>query len=312
MDTLRAMRVIIAISEREGFSAAGRVLGLSPPAITRIVSELEAHLGVQLLARSTRSVHLTDAGIRFVEDARRVLLSVGEAEDAARGIHGELRGTVRVTASSLFGRNYVTRLLSDFLNRYPGMEVVALFVDRVVQLSEENQDIAVRIGHLTDSSLRATRVGAVRRIVCASPDYLLRRGVPASPGDLEQHETIGITALGAGLNWQFGQAGQTFERRVRPRIRVNSHEGGIAAAEAGFGLTQVCSNEIAAQLKAGSLVAVLGNFEPPVLPVHVLRREGERPPARVRAVMDHLVSGLRQILIELEPPVNLPRQVAAS
>lgn len=300
MDTLRAMKVLVIISEREGFSAAGRMLGLSPPAVTRIVSELEAHLGVQLLTRSTRNVQLTDAGARFVEDARRVLLAVSEAEDAARGIHGELRGTVRVTASSQFGRIHVTPLLSDFLNLYPGMEVAALLVDRVVQLSDENQDIAVRIGHLADSGLRSTRVGAVRRVVCCSPDYMRRRGVPASPHELDQHETIGITALGAGLNWQFNQNGQTVERRVRPRIRVNSHDGGIAAAEAGFGLTQVCSNEITAQLKAGSLIAVLGDFEPPPLPVHVLRREGDKPPARVRALVDHLVAGLRQILLELD------------
>jgi DNA-binding transcriptional LysR family regulator len=299
MDALRAMQVLVTISEHGGFSAAGRQLGLSAPAVTRIISELEAGLNVQLITRTTRSVQLTEAGNRYLEDARRILVAVTDAEDAARGIHGELRGRVNVTASVLFGRLFVSDLLVDFLRRHPAMQVATLYVDRVVQLAEENQNIAVRIGHLADSSLRAIRVGTVRRVVCGAPDYFRARGVPQSPDDLDLHEIIGITALGAGLNWQFGRDGQSFTKRVHPRLFVNSHENGIAAAEAGFGLTQACSDQIASQLQAGTLQATLVEFEAPPLPVHVLHREGERASARVRALVDHLTDGLRNQLEEL-------------
>jgi DNA-binding transcriptional LysR family regulator len=293
MDTLRAMQVLVAIAEQAGLSAAGRQLGLSAPAVTRIVSELEAALNVQLLTRTTRSVQLTEAGKRYLEDARRILVAVSEAADTAGGIHGEPRGRVNLTASILFGRLFVTDLLVDFLRRYPAMQVMTLYVDRIVQLAEENQDVAVRIGHLADSTLRATRVGTVRRAVCGAPAYFETQGLPREPEDLDRHETIGITALGAGLNWQFGRDGQTFTKRIHPRFFVNSHESGIAAAEAGFGLTQACSDQIASQLKAGTLRVVLTEYEAPALPVHVLHRQGDRTSARVRALVDHLVTGLR-------------------
>jgi DNA-binding transcriptional LysR family regulator len=304
MNTLRAMRVLVAIAEHGGFSAAARELGLSAPAVTRIVGDLEIGLDVQLVARTTRRVQFTEAGNRYLEDARRILVAVTEAADAARGIHGELRGRVNVTASILFGRLFVSDLLVDFLQRHPAMQVATLYVDRVVQLAEENQDIAVRIGHLADSSLRSIRVGAVRRIVCGSPAYFRAQGVPQSPDDLDRHEIIGITALGAGLNWQFGRDGQSFTRRVHPRLFVNSHESGIAAAEAGFGLTQACSDQIAMQLQTGTLKASLTDYEAPPLPVHVLHREGERTSARVRALVDHLVGGLRNRLDKLGDSVE--------
>ncbi|MCI1755366.1 MAG: LysR family transcriptional regulator [Sphingobium sp.] len=307
MDTLRAMEVIVAIAEHGGFSAAGRQLGLSAPAITRIVSELEIGLNVKLVLRTTRSVRMTEAGDRYVQDARRILAAVDDASDAVRGIHGELRGRVNVTASILFGRLFVSDLLVDFLRRHPGIEIATLYVDRVVQLAEENQDIAIRIGHLADSSLRAIRVGTVRRIVCGAPDYLDLRGAPKCPEDLDSHEIIGITALGAGLNWQLGRDGAVVMKRVRPRLFVNSHESGIAAAEAGFGLTQACSDQIAHQLRAGTLKAVLTEFEPPALPVQLLHREGDRTSARVRALVDHLAAGLREqleMLSQSEPTAS--------
>ncbi|PJG45497.1 hypothetical protein CAF53_22420 [Sphingobium sp. LB126] len=306
MDTLRAMQVIVAIAEQGGFATAGRQLGLSAPAITRIVTDLETQLNVKLVARTTRSVRLTEAGQRYVDDARRILAAVDDAGDAARGIHGELRGRVNVTASVLFGRLFVSDLLVAFLRLHPGMEIATLYVDRVVQLSDENQDIAVRVGALADSSLRAVRVGAVRRIVCGAPSYLEAHGIPQRPEDLDAHETIGITALGAGLNWQFGRGGEAFTKRVRPRFFVNAHESGITAAEAGFGLTQACSDQIAHQLRAGSLKAILTDWEAPPLPVHILHREGDRISARVRGLVDHLIVGLRAKLeilarYELEP-----------
>lgn len=293
MDMLRAMRVFAAVADTHGFAEASRKLGLSPPAVTRIIAELEGQLGVHLVTRTTRMVRLTEAGARFLDDSRRVLLSVTEAEDAARGVYGEPRGLISVTAPVLFGRLFVAGLLIEFLRRFPGTQVSTLFVDRVVHLAEEGLDVAVRIGPLPDSSLRAIRVGAVRRVVCAAPAYLEERGSPSTPDDLDEHEVIGVTSLDAGLDWRFSGAQGTVARRVSPRLFVNAHDIGIAAAEAGFGLTQALSYQVAPQLRDGRLKIVLRDHEPPALPVHVVHQEGQRSSARVRSLVDHLAGRLR-------------------
>lgn len=295
MDMLRAMRTFAAVADAHGFAGAGRKLGLSPPAVTRIIAELEGRLGVRLLARTTRVVRLTDAGARFLEDSRRILVAVTEAEDAAQGVYDEPRGLISVTASVLFGRLFIADLLIEFLRRFPGTQVATLFVDRVVHMAEEGVDVAVRIGPLPDSSLRAIRVGAVRRVVCAAPAYLDERGSPRAPDELDAHEVIGVTSLDAGLDWKFSGAQGPFTRRVSPRLFVNAHDIGIAAAEAGFGLTQALSYQVAPQLRDGRLKIVLRDHEPPRLPVHVVHQEGSRSSARVRALVDHLVDRLRAI-----------------
>lgn len=293
MDMLRAMRTFAAVADTHGFAGAGRKLGLSPPAVTRIIAELEGRLGVRLLARTTRVVRLTDAGARFLEDSRRILVAVTEAEDAAQGLYDEPRGLISVTASVLFGRLFVADLLIEFLRRFPATQVSTLFVDRVVHMAEEGLDVAVRIGPLPDSSLQAIRVGAVWRVVCAAPAYLEERGSPSKPDDLDDHEVIGVTSLDAGLDWKFSGAQGSFARRVSPRLFVNAYDVGIAAAEAGFGLTQALSYQVAPQLRDGRLKIVLSEHEPPPLPVHVVHQEGSRSSARVRALVDHLVDRLR-------------------
>jgi DNA-binding transcriptional LysR family regulator len=293
MDMLRAMRIFAAVADAHGLSEAGRKLGLSPPAVTRIIADLEAHLGVRLLTRTTRVIRLTDAGARFLDDSRRILVAVTEAEDGAHGLHDEPRGLVSITASVLFGRLFVTDLVIEFLRRFPGTQVSTLFVDRVVHLAEEGLDVAVRIGPLPDSSLRAIRVGTVRRVVCAAPAYLEGRGLPSKPEDLDAHELIGVTSLDAGLDWKFASAQGPVARRVNPRLFVNAHDVSVAAAEAGFGLTQALSYQVAPQLRDGRLQIVLSDHEPPPLPVHVIHREGNRSSARVRALVDHLVDRLR-------------------
>ncbi len=186
MDRLHLMNIYVAVAEEEGFAAAARRLQMSPPAVTRAVAALEERLGVKLLNRTTRYVRATEAGLRYLEDARRILSQVEEADEAAAGINAEPRGHLAVTAPVQFGRMFITAGIVDYLQRYPDTEVSAMFLDRVVNLLEEGLDVGIRIGELPDSSMRAIRVGSVRLIVCASPDYLKRSGLPKKPDDLQK------------------------------------------------------------------------------------------------------------------------------
>jgi DNA-binding transcriptional LysR family regulator len=291
MDRLDAMRVFVAVAEEDGFASAARRLGMSPPAVTRAVSALEDRIGTRLLERTTRLVRLTEAGTRFFDDCKRILGEIDEAEASAAGSHTEPRGQIAVTAPVMFGRIHVAPVLFDFLTRYPHVTVRTLLVDRVVDLMEEGLDVAVRIAHLPDSSLSAVRVGAVRRVVCASPRYLRSRGTPRTPTEVAQHDAVLFSQATAAEDWLF--ASQTRAVRPRAQLVVNTADVAIAAAVAGHGLTRVLSYQIAPELKAGRLKIVLAEFEPPPLPIHIVHIAGRRASARVRALVDFMVERFR-------------------
>ena len=181
MDRLTQMQVFVVVAEEEGFAAAARKLNQSAPAVTRAIAGLEEHLGVKLLDRTTRYVRATEAGQRFLEDARRILAEVEAAEEAAAGINATPRGLLTVTAPVMFGRRYVMPAIVEFLQQHPEVQVDAVFLDRTVNLLEEGIDVGVRIGELPDSSMRALRVGSIRRVLVATPAYLAERGTPSSP-----------------------------------------------------------------------------------------------------------------------------------
>jgi DNA-binding transcriptional LysR family regulator len=183
MDRLRALSIFTVVAEETGFAPAARRLNLSPPTITRAIVELEEKLGARLLHRTTRTVSLTAAGERYYTDAKRILAELAEADRHAAGVHSAPRGEISVTGPMLFGRKIVAPILFDLLDHYPEISVTTHFMDRVVHLADEGIDIAVRIADLPDSSLSAIRVGEVRRVICASPDYLARRGQPQRPED---------------------------------------------------------------------------------------------------------------------------------
>lgn len=288
------MRVFIAVAETEGFAAAARRLGMSPPAVTRSISALEDRIGTQLLQRTTRVVRLTEAGTRFLTDCKRILGEIEEAEASAAGLHAEPRGQIAVTASVNFGRMHVAPILFDFLARYPRVTMRTLLVDRVVDLMEEGFDVAVRIAHLPDSSLSSVRVGEVRRVVCASPGYLVARGMPQKPSDVLQHDVIMFSQTAMLQDWVFESATGILPVRPPAQLAVNSADVAIAAAVAGRGLTGVLSYQIAPELKAGQLKIVLAEFEPPPLPVHVVHVAGRRASARVRACVDFMAERLRK------------------
>ncbi len=294
MDRLQTLTVFARVAEEGGFAAAARRLDMSAASVTRAVSALEARLGARLLHRTTRSVRLTEAGARYLADIRPILAELDEADRHAAGAHAEPGGRVTVSASVLFGRMKVAPILLDLLDRYPRLSVAAVFVDRVVQLFEEGVDIAVRIAELPDSSLTAIRVGGVRRVLCASPGYLAARGRPRTPADLADHDTIDFIHMTAAGEWSLDDGGQSRRFRPRPRFLANNADATIAAAVAGRGITRVLSYMIAPQLAAGALELVLEDFEPAAVPVHVVHKESGRTSARVRAVVDGLVRGLRQ------------------
>lgn len=293
MDRFHLMTVFVAVAELESFAAAARRLRMSPPAVTRAIAFLEEHLGVRLLIRTTRLVRTTDAGARYLEDARRIVLEADEADEAAAGINATPRGYLAVTAPVLFGKLYVMPIITAYQRAFKETTVSALFVDRVVNLMEEGLDVGIRIGPLPDSSLRAIRVGEVRRVVCAAPAYLKKHGIPKTPADLAAHEIIAATAVSAGSEWTFTRGKEKTGIKLNPRILVNTNDGALVAAMGGFGLTRLISYQVANELATGKLKTVLSDYEEAALPIHVIHREGRHGSAKVRSFVDLAVEKLR-------------------
>jgi DNA-binding transcriptional LysR family regulator len=293
MDRLHSMSVFVAVAEEESFAAAARRLNMSPPAVTRTIAALETHLGVRLLTRTTRFVRATDAGQRYLESARRILAEADEADEAAAGVHAAPRGQLAVTAPVLFGSMHVVPGIVEYLARYPEVSVNAVFLDRVVNLLEEGIDVGVRIGALPDSTMRAIPVGSVRRVICASPDYLARHPGLLEPKDLAGQTIISASPVSPGIEWHLGNVKQKISVKVQPRLTVTNNAAAIEAALLGFGITRLMSYQVAAHLAAGQLVRLFPEYEPPALPVHIIHLEGRQASAKVRALVDVLTQQLR-------------------
>ncbi|MGZ8226783.1 MAG: LysR family transcriptional regulator [Methylococcaceae bacterium] len=294
MDRLHLMTVFVAVAEEQSFAGGSRRLNMSPPAVTRAVAALEDRLGVKLFTRTTRYVRLTDAGQRYLEDARRIINEVDEADEAAAGINAEPRGHLAVTAPVLFGRMFVIPGIVDYLQRYPDMEVSAAFLDRTVNLLEEGLDVCIRIGELPDSSMRAVRVGQVRRVLCASPEYLAAHGSPKSPQELAGHCLVAAaTGSWSATEWKFEEGGKMTSNRIKPRLSVTSNDAAIDAVIRGMGVTRVLSYQIGPYLASGQLQIILSGFESAPLPIHVIHREGRHASAKVRTFVDLIVEKLR-------------------
>lgn len=293
MDRFQEMQVFAAVAQDQGFSAAARRLGMSAASVTRAVAALEKRIGTQLLTRTTRSVHLSEAGQRFLEDCRRILSEVQEAEDSAAGSHAQPRGQLTITAPVLFGELFVTPLMVDFLTQFPDVTINALLVDRVVNVVEEGVDVAVRIGELPDSNQHAIRVGQVRRVIVASPQFLVRNGRPVHPQDLAQAPVIATSSIGQQKNWPFLEGDEPISVRPEPRLVVTANQAAIAAAALGLGYTRVLSYQVASKIAAGELEIVLADFEMQPLPIHLVYQGGRKAPARVRGFVDFMAKSLR-------------------
>jgi DNA-binding transcriptional LysR family regulator len=292
MDRWQAMRIFVKVAEAGGFAEASRQLGLSPPAVTRAIAALEKTIGAPLLVRTTRSVKLTESGVRYLEDCQRILLEISDAEAAAAGSYSRPTGTLTVTAPVLFGQMHVQPIVTRFLRTHPDVTARTIYLDRNVNLIEEGVDVAVRIGELADSEMHAVGVGSVRRVVCASPDYLKRYGEPLRPRDLANHQVIVPSGASTLLEWRFGRDRKTAVT-VRPRLNCNLNEAAIAAALDGFGVTRVLSYQVGDHLRSGRLKELLKEFEVAPMPVHVVRTGGRTPSAKVRAFVDMAVAELK-------------------
>ncbi|HRH14025.1 MAG TPA: LysR family transcriptional regulator [Azonexus sp.] len=293
MDRLFSMSVFVAVAEEEGFAAAARRLNMSPPAVTRTIAALEDYLGIKLLTRTTRFVRATDAGQRYLESARHILAEADEADEAAAGVHAAPRGQLAVTAPVLFGSMHVMPGIVEFLARYPEVFVNAVFLDRVVNLLEEGIDVGVRIGELPDSTMRAIPVGSVRRVICASPNYLTRHPGLNEPRGLAGQTIISASPISAGVEWRLSSGKEQISVKVQPRLTVTNNAAAIEAALMGFGITRLMSYQVAPHLAAGQLVRLFPEYEPPALPIHIIHLDGRRASAKVRALVDVLVERLR-------------------
>jgi DNA-binding transcriptional LysR family regulator len=299
MDRSQELKVFVTVAETGGFAKAAERLGSSPPAVTRIIAGLEQRLSTQFFARTTRRVHLTEAGKLFLERARSLL---SELESVESEITGEARmptGRLTITASVTLGRSMLPPVVMGFLNAHSRITAKVLLLDRVVNLVEEGIDVAVRIGELPDSTLISRQVGEVRRILVASPGYLAQRGTPKTAADLKLHAMIAFTGLMPNNEWTYiGERGAS-RVTLQPRFEINDATAAIAAAEAGSGITIALSYMVAKPLREGSLVPVLMNLCPPAVPVQLVYPESRLVAPKVRAFIDYAAPRLRAALQEV-------------
>ncbi|MAB00231.1 MAG: LysR family transcriptional regulator [Stappia sp.] len=314
MDRITELEALVALAETGSFSAAARQLNRSPATMTRLIASLEARLDLSLVARSTRRVALTEPGERFVGEARRVLTAMMEAEDAARGASGRIAGNFTLTAPVLFGEMFVAPLLRDYLERWPDVRAKLVLTDRVVDMLEEGVDLALRIGTLSQAGLTARKVGNVRAVLVASPDYLARFGLPETPADLSRHRIVATETGGdlpgatGPLSWSFENESDRETALLMPRLTVSSIRSAIDAARAGFGIARALSYQVADPLISGGLVELLASFETRRQPVSLVHRYGQRAPARVRTFIDFTTAALARQRHRLDGNVHADSQ----
>lgn len=299
MDRFHELQVFVAVADAGSFAKAGEKLRISPPAVTRTISGLEERIGVRMFNRTTRSLSLTEPGARFLENARRVLTELDNAEMDAAGESGTPTGHLTIGASVTFGRAVVAPLMTSFLKAHPRITASVVLQDRVADLVSDGIDVAIRISDLPDSSLVAKRLGEVRRVLVASPAYLAQRGVPQHPRDLKLHSIIAFTGLMQNREWRFADGNATANVHLSPTLEINDAVATIAAAQASDGITIALSYMVAEAIVAGTLVPVLDAFTPSAVPVHLVYPQTTIVAPKVRAFVDFAAPRLKKRLEEL-------------
>lgn len=287
MDRFEALTAFVAVADEGSFAGAARSMNQSPASVTRAIAGLEAHLGVSLFHRSTRVVALSHEGAALLERARPLIADMREAEHLLMGGAAVPRGEIHITTPVMFGRLHVLPVVARLLAEHDGLSARMMLIDRNVRIIEEGVDVAVRIGHLDDSSLMAVKIGSVRQLIVASPAYLAKRGTPRNITDLAKHDSI----AGAGIRfqnvWRFGPRGEKTVT-MKPRFSLNSIEGTVAAAEAGAGVANVLSYQVASALEKGCLVSLIEEEIPPPLPVQLLYHASRAAMPSVRLFIDSM------------------------
>lgn len=298
MDRFEAMRTLIAAIDGGSLSAGSRTLGVPLPTVSRRVSDLEAHLGTQLVVRTSRKLIPTEAGAAYVAAARRILDELGQAERSASGEYRVPRGELVVTAPIMFGKLHVAPVVHEFLGAYPEVTVRLVLADSLVDLAENHVDVAVRIGQLPDSSLVARAVGQVRWVVCASPSYLAQTAAPRVPLELEHHACIAFEGLLTNRLWSFGGGPEPIN--IRPRFSVNTADAAVEAAVAGLGIARIMTYQAAGAVSDGTLVPLLEDHQSPPIPVHVVHAGKTMQPLKQRAFLDFVTPRLKLVVDKIE------------
>jgi DNA-binding transcriptional LysR family regulator len=298
LDRLEAMTTLLAAVESGSLSKASRALRLPLATVSRKVAELEAHLKATLLIRSAKGLELTPAGRGYITAAKSILEQLNEAERAASGEYTQPKGDLVVTAPIMFGRLHALPVVTRFLEAYPDVSVRLVMTDRVTHFLEDQVDIALRIGPLPDSSLIASRLGTVRHVVCASPEYLAANGAPSVPGDLAKHRVVSYQSVSALSSWGFETEGVEIAASFQSRLSVNTVDAAIDAALSRAGLVRALSYQVADHVRAGRLALVLEGFEPRPRPVHLVYDSQGRLPLKLRAFVDFMAPRLRERLTQ--------------
>ena len=296
MDRLEAMSTLLAVVEAGSLSGASRRLRTPLATVSRRIIDLERHLKTQLLNRSTRRLTLTDAGEGYLQACRRILEDVEEAERVASGEYRAPKGELTITVSPVFGRRHVIPASAAFLKVYPEIALQLRLTEDVINLLEEHIDLGIRIGPLVHGSLVARRIGSIRHVVCASPEYLQIHGHPETPADLSSHDCIFSTSLAPGAHWNFPIGDSMTTAPVKSRLRVDTAEAVLDAGLAGAGIVRLFSYQIAEAVKEGRLKLLLETFEPPPLPVNIFYVGGGLLPSKARAFIDFAVPVLKERL----------------
>lgn len=293
MNKLRGIQTFIEIAERGSLTAAANALDTSLPTVVRRLAELEASLGVRLFSRTTRRIHLTDEGQRYLAICKTALGQLDDAEEALFATRAKPSGKLVITAPVLFGRLHVAPLVMEFMREHPELSVEMVLLDRSIDLIEEGVDIAVRIGHLADSTLHAVPAGELRRVVCASPAYLKQHGTPRHPSELATHAGIRFTGRSVLSEWQFRENGRAISGRFLPRFTTNSVETAVDACRNGVAIGAFLTYQVQTPVQAGELRPILRKFETDPIPIHLLYPHAKLMSARVRAFIDYAVPRLR-------------------
>jgi DNA-binding transcriptional LysR family regulator len=297
MDKFQSMDIFVRIAEQGSLTAAAKSLGKSLPTVVRTLAALEESLQVRLFNRTTRRIVLTEEGRLYLEQCRKILVDVQEAEHTLTQLQSEPQGLITVTAPVRFGEMYVAPAVTNFLKRYPKTRVNLLLLDRMVDLLEEGVDVAVRIAHLSDSSLIAKPIGAAGQLVCASPDLLSRVGKPQRPEALNKLPCIGFSGISRDSEWQFLDNGKQLAVSINCLFICNQVAASLHACTAGMGFGRFLSYQVGPLIQAGKLVRVLKAFEMAPMPLSLVYPHTRLLSSRVRTMVDWLARDLRLVAI---------------
>jgi DNA-binding transcriptional LysR family regulator len=293
MDRLQAMSVVVAVMETGSFSGASRRLGIPVATISRKVADLEERLKAELFQRSSRGITVTDAGQSYIDACRRIMDQVEEAEREVSGEYLTPKGDLAVTAPWGLGHMHLLPLSVEFRKAYPEVSLRLILTDRVVNTAEENIDVSIRIGPLAESSMIASRLAAIRLVMCASPAYLAARGTPKTPHDLPGHDCITVDSFSTPGFWQCRVDRQIVAAPIQSKLCVSTSEAAIQAAIAGAGLARVMSYKMEAARQAGQLVTVLEAYELEPMPAHIVYAPRKIMPLKLRAFLDWMTPRLK-------------------